>query len=379
MTPKQRVQTALNHQEPDQLPVALGGGPYGVVDELYFKLLQHLNLGDPVEPFRRGHSISYMDDRLLAALGSDTRYVCPGASPSSPVVETDNPDKFLDGYGQTWVRAKPYYYAIGGILAEASDIDDIETMMTWPNPTDPKWTQGVRERAQYLHNNTDCYIIARMVTSHGIYQSACDLRGTETFLLDMAMNPEFAQALVDRVTDNIDGLLKGYLEACGDTIDMIELPGDDYAGNTNLIMSPKMFRHYFKPAIERLVHTIKDYRSDIKVMLHSDGAITPLLPDIIEMGIDVVHPLEPLPAMDLKAIKSEYGDKLAFLGGIDISKAMPGNREDVVAEVKKRIQQLGHGGGYILAPSNHLQADVPPENVITMFEAVREFGQYPLN
>ncbi len=377
MTPKQRVLSALNHEEPDQIPLALGGGPYGIVDELYFKLLKHINLRDPVEPFRHGHSISYMDDRLLEALGVDTRYVWPGASPSSPVVETDDPDKFLDGYGQTWVRAKPYYYAIGGILSEASDIKDIETMMTWPDPSDAKWTQGVAERAKQLHES-DYFVVARMVTSHGIYQTACDLRETETFLLDMAMNPEFSQALVDRVTDNIDGLLKVYLEACGDYIDMIELPGDDYAGNTNLIMSPKMFRHYFKPAIQRLVRTIKDYRSDIKVMLHSDGAITPLLPDIIEIGIDVVHPLEPLPAMDLTAIKAEFGDQLAFLGGIDISHAMPGSQDDVIAEVKTRINQLGAGGGYVLAPSNHLQADVPPENVVTMCEATRSFGQYPL-
>lgn len=378
MTPKERVQAALNHDEPDRIPLALGGGPYGLVDDLYFKMLELLNLGEPDEPFRTGHSISYMDDRLLAALGVDTRYVWPGASPSSPVVETDDPDRFLDGFGQTWVRAQPYYYAIGGILGEAATLDDIESMMTWPDPTDARWTAGVRERAQHLHDTTDYYVIARMVMSHGVYQTACDLRGTEAFLMDMAMNPEFTQALVDRVTDTIDGLLKGYLEACGDLIDMIELPGDDYAGNTNLIMSPAMFRTYFKPAIQRLVGTIRSYRADIKIMLHSDGAITKLLPDIIDLGIDVVHPLEPLPAMDLAAIKAEYGGKLAFLGGIDISHAMPGSREDVVAEVKQRIQQLGPGGGYILAPSNHLQADVPPENVVTLCETAREFGRYPL-
>jgi uroporphyrinogen decarboxylase len=103
-----------------------------------------------------------------------------------------------------------------------------------------------------------------------------------------------------------------------------------------------------------------------------------LLPDIVDIGIDVVHPLEPLPALDLGAVKAEFGDKLAFLGGIDITHAMPGSRDDVIAEVKRRIAQLGPGGGYVLSPSNHLQSDVPAENVTTLFDAARRFGVYPL-
>jgi uroporphyrinogen decarboxylase len=114
-------------------------------------------------------------------------------------------------------------------------------------------------------------------------------------------------------------------------------------------------------------------------MLHSDGAITNLLPDIISLGVDVIHPLEPLPAMDIPAIKEKFGKQVTFLGGIDISHAMPGTREDVIAETKLRISQLAQGGGYILAPSNHLQADVPAENVVTLFETAHQFGKYPIH
>ena len=116
----------------------------------------------------------------------------------------------------------------------------------------------------------------------------------------------------------------------------------------------------------------------MQVMLHSDGAITNFLPDIIDLGIDVIHPLEPLPATDLVSVKEKYGKQVTFLGGIDISHAMPGSREDVIAEAKHRIAQLAPGGGYILAPSNHLQADVPPENVVTLFKTAKEFGKYPI-
>jgi uroporphyrinogen decarboxylase len=112
--------------------------------------------------------------------------------------------------------------------------------------------------------------------------------------------------------------------------------------------------------------------------LHSDGAIAALLPDLVALGVDVIHPLEPLPATDLAAIKARYGKQVSFLGGIDISHAMPGSRQAVVAEVQQRIAQLAPGGGYILAPSNHLQADVPAENVVTLFETTRQLGTYPL-
>jgi uroporphyrinogen decarboxylase len=378
MTPRERVMTSLNHQEPDRVPVALGGGPYGVVDDLYYRLLDLLELGTPIEPFRAGHNISYLDDRLFERLGIDTRYVWPGDSPSSPAAPTDQPDLFLDGYGQPWRRALPYYYATEGILAGAA-VDQIDAIVRWPDPTDPRWTAGVRERARLLKENTDYFVVARMVTSHGPYMTACNLRSTEQYLVDMATNPEFAHALIERVTDSLDGLLKQYIAACGDYVDMVELPGDDYASNLNLIISPRMFREYIKPALQRLVNTIKSYRADIKVMLHSDGLIEKLLPDFIELGIDVVHPLEPVVAMDQTRIKREFGDRLAFLGTIDITHAMPGSAEKVIEEVERRIRQFAPGGGYVLAPSNHLQADVPPGNVVTLFDAARRFGRYPID
>ncbi len=172
--------------------------------------------------------------------------------------------------------------------------------------------------------------------------------------------------------------MKLAMEAGGEYFDMVELPGDDYAGNTNLLISPAMFRKFIKPCIERLIKVIKEHNPNMKVMLHSDGAITKLIPDIITLGVDVIHPLEPLPAVDLSVIKEQFGKQVTFLGGIDISHAMPGTRDDVITETKLRISQLSPGGGYILAPSNHLQADVPTENVVTLFETAREFGRYPI-
>lgn len=378
MTPRQRVQSALAHEEPDTVPLALGGGPYGLVDDLYLRLVKHLDLGEPVPPFRTGHSISYMDDRLLEKLGTDLRYCWPGLLPNSPVIRGEDADTFYDSYGQVWRRAQPYYYTGEGILKEATSIDDIERLVRWPDLSDSRWTQGVVERARMLREQTDYFVAMRMVASHGPFQTACDLRGTEAFLMDMALQPELAHALLDKITTAIEGLLKLAMQAGGEYFDMVELPGDDYAGNTNLLISPAMFRKFIRPCIQRLIKVIKEHNPDTKVMLHSDGAITKLLPDIISIGVDVIHPLEPLPATDMPALKEQFGKQVTFLGGIDISHAMPGTREDVIAEAKLRIAQLASGGGYILAPSNHLQADVPAENVITLFETAHEFGRYPI-
>jgi uroporphyrinogen decarboxylase len=378
MTPRERVLTALAHEEPDTVPLALGGGPYGLVDDLYLRLVKHLNVGEPVPSFRTGHSISYMDDRLLERLGTDLRYCWPGLLPNSPVTRGQDDDTFYDSYGQVWKRALPYYYAGEGILKDATSIDDIERRVRWPDLSDPRWTHGMAERAQMLREHTDYFVVMRMVASHGPFQTACDLRGTEAFLMDMAASPAFAHALLEKITTAIESLLKLAMQAGGKYFDMVELPGDDYAGNMNLLISPNMFRKFIRPCLERLVKVVKEHNPNTKVMLHSDGAITKLIPDIISLGVDVIHPLEPLAATSISAIKEQYGKQVSFLGGIDISHAMPGTREDVIAETKLRIAQLAPCGGYILAPSNHLQADIPVENVVALFETAREFGRYPI-
>jgi uroporphyrinogen decarboxylase len=378
MTPRQRVLATLAHQEPDRVPTALGGGPYGLVDDLYLRLVKYLDLGQPVAPFRSGHNISYMDDRLLEKLGTDLRYCWPGLMPNSPVISSPDENTFYDSYGQIWKRVLPYYYAGNGLLNEAAGKDDIERLVRWPDLSDPVWMAGVAERAQSLRQGSDYFVVMRMVTSHGPFQTACDLRGTNAFLMDLVLDPDFAEALLDKVTTVIEGLIKLAMQAGGDYFDLIELPGDDYAGNSNLLVSPALFRKFIQPCLERLIKAIKKNRPQVKVMLHSDGAITKLLPDIIALGVDVLHPLEPLPANDLVALKEQFGKQISFLGGIDISHAMPGSRQGVRAETRQRIAQLAPGGGYILAPSNHLQADVTEENVVELFHSAYEFGQYPL-
>jgi uroporphyrinogen decarboxylase len=340
--------------------------------------VDYFKLGKPVPPFRTGHSISYMDDRLFEKLGTDIRYVYPHLLPNSPVVPGETPGTFKDSYGQVWHQAKPYYYAGTGILSQMQPEDDLDARLSFPDPADPKWMAGVAERARFLRKNTDYFVTMRMVASHGPFQTACDLRGTENFLMDMGLYPDFAQELLTRIGNFQTGLFKQAMETGGAYFDMIEFPGDDYASNVGTIISPRMFRKFIKPVLAQFVETIRSYRADIQIMFHSDGLLTSLLDDLIEVGVDVIHPLEPLPGVDFREIKKLYGRRVSFLGGIDISHALPGTREEVVREVETRVRQLAPGGGYILAPSNHIQADVPPENVETLYRAARQFGGYPI-
>ena len=376
MKPRERVIAALNHEIPDQLPTALWGGPYGMVDDLYDKVRKLLGIETRNAPFRSGHTINHLDDRVLDKLGTDTRYVWPGASPTSPIYATDTPDRFLDSFNQVWIQTYPYFSAGAGLLENAKEINEIESLVNWPDTSLPKWTAGVADRAAALADAGEHFIIGRMVIGHGPFQLASDLRGTSNFMMDMALNPDFATALLERVTDTITKLTTNYLKATNGHLDMIELPGDDYASNINLIISPAMFRQFIKPCIARMAAAIREIQPDIKIMLHSDGAIVKLIPDFIELGIDVLHPLEPVKGMDVAAVKQEFGTDVAFVGGIDISHAMPGTIADVRKDVERCWEILAPGGGYMLAPCNHLQADVPPENVVELFRYAKEVGKY---
>jgi len=181
-----------------------------------------------------------------------------------------------------------------------------------------------------------------------------------------------------KITDFQVGLFQQALDAGAKYFDKIEFPGDDYASNLGTLISPRNFQEFIKPVLSRVIEAIRLYRPVIFILFYSDGLITSLLDELIDSGVDVIHPLEPLPEVDFAKIKKRLRQTGCIFGVFDISHALPGSQEDVISEVKTRIQQLAPGGGNILAPSNHLQSDVPPENIATSFRAAREFGIYPI-
>ncbi len=373
MKPRERLLATLHHTEPDRVPTALWGSAYGITDGLYFKLVEYLNLGQPLPPFRRrlGHTVNHYDDRILEALEIDIRHVWCGFP------DLGGPQKGggADAWGVTYTQSGPYLTATSHPLASAM-VEDLETY-PWPRVDAYLRLDELKERARYLREHTAYAVVGRAPDSYGIFERCCTLRGTEQFLMDLVDNPSFAEALIAQVSQVLDTLFVRYLETAGPWLDVLELPGDDYAGE-HPIISPRMFDRFFAPAWRRLISTIRSLAPHIKLLFHSDGNMAPFLGRLVDLGIDIFHSVEPLPGVDWASLKARYQGQLCFWGGIDIKQALQGPPEQVIEEVKNRIRLLSAGGGYVLAPSNHLQPDIPPQNVVILFKAAQDYGRYPL-
>ncbi len=371
-SPCERVLAAIAHEEPDRVPLALWGSWYGVTDRLYFNVLDALGWV-PVQPFRPDllHSVNHYDDRLLERLGVDIRHVDPGVTARTAQVDDDG----FDCWGLQWRKAGLYRTASVFPL-EAATIEEISDFEL-PTPDETVDAEAIRSRVAGIQALNLPYAIAgRAVASYGLFEMAQSLRKHEQLLMDMVLDPELVHTLIGRLVDCYSALIERFLDITGDDLDLLELPGDDFAGNNGLIISVSMFDEFFLKPYTKLIATIKAQCPHIKVVCHSDGAMAPLLSRYADMGADVFHPLEPLPATDMVAIKAEVGDRLTFLGGIDIRTTMQGSPQGIVDEVKERIGQLAPGGGYILAPANHLQVDVSPENLFALCDGAREYGRY---
>jgi uroporphyrinogen decarboxylase len=317
---------------------------------------------------------NYYDDRVLDRLDTDVRYVWSGFTDLGGArMEVDG----RDAWGVQWERYGPNVSCIGSPLAGATleQIADYD----WPDPEKYFDFELMKSRLAMLKKEYPTHAIgARAVNSYGPFEQAADLRSRVEFYMDTIDKPDVAQLIIEKTTDVIVRGQEIYLDVVGKDIDFLEVPGDDYGSNETLMVSPDTFRNLFKPALTRIIQSVKDYRSDLPVVFHSDGAITEIIPDLVEIGLDILNPLEPLPVTDWVAIKEEYGQQLCFMGGIDIRKALPGPVEGIIEEVKKQISIFGPGGGYLLTSANHMQIDVPPENIVAMFDTGHEFGRYPL-
>ncbi|MFW5728985.1 MAG: uroporphyrinogen decarboxylase family protein [Spirochaetota bacterium] len=374
MTPKQRVQRTLNHDIPDRVPTALWGSYYTLNDDTYFQVLDYLGLGEPLPPFRKHmpRNSNYYDDRVLDAFDTDVRYVWSGFTDLGGA-RMDGDRK--DAWGVEWRRSGPHISSVNPPLAGAGE-EEVDAY-DWPDPEGYLDFDLMASRMATLKRDyPDHAIGARAVNSYGPFEQASVLRGREDFYMDMIAEPEVAQRIVDGVTDVIVRAQEIYLEKVGADIDFFEIPGDDYGGMEDLMISPEHFRSMFKPALRRIVESVKSFRADLPVVFHTDGVIKRVVPDLVEIGIDVLNPLEPLPANDWPEIKRSYGDRLCFMGGVDLRNALTGSKDDVENDVRRCIETFASEGGYILTSANHMQADIPPENIRHMFESARRVGTY---
>ena len=375
MKPRERVVTALSHQEPDRLPISLGGTAHKISDPLFEALWQHFGIQSRPARVLTGISFTYYDDRLLDALETDTRFLHLG--PAEPYRKRIYEDGRYDNeWGITFQDEGHYQGVVGNPLRDAT-LDDLESY-AWPDVNEPRRVHGLRERAEHLFRNTDTALVAYRPTPSGLFETASMLRGMEQFMVDMLADKEFAGALLDRILAIHMELYRLQLGAVGRYVQIVEVL-DDYGTQAGLMISPALYRELLLPRHRQLVALIRELAPQARIMFHSCGGVAPLIPDFIEAGFDVLNPLQPRAAgMDFPRIKRDYGEQISYLGGVDVQQALRGSRAEVEQEVKERIRVLAPGGGYILAPSHNLSHDVPVENVLHMLEVVRQSSTYPI-
>ena len=363
---RRRVFAALDHREGDRIPV-----DYWACGEVTSRLLAYHNLGH--------------EEQLLERLGVDLRYVMGPAFAGQQLRRRED-GMTVDHWGvvrrpmtvegtdraeRSWTWS--YLHVHQPPLEQFSSVAELEAYPHWPS-ADIWDYSGVRQECQAARE-TGCAVVngGDRLDRTAQLKPAMYLRGTEQFMSDLLLEPKLAQCILEHIVEYYLEYNRRVFEAAGDTIDIFFM-GDDMGTQTSLWVSPRHYRQFFKASFRRfndLAHA-----HGLKTMYHSCGNVTALVPDFIDCGLDILQSLQPA-AMDLAALKREYGRDLTFQGGMDIQQTLPsGTPAEVAAEVRQRAETLGQGGGFIFGTAHNLLPDVPTDNIVALFKAYLEYGRY---
>ena len=382
MTPRERVVKALNHEEPDKVPVDLGGSltNAGIAKKAHSELMKYLsskeNEAEVVDVYQQ---LVRPDERLLKRFEIDVYGIGTKPPKSWELIIKEDKDNYhyTDEWGIKYRMPKKhgYYFDIVEYPLAGLGRESLKNYQ-WPDPHDPGRTEGLEEKVKDLYENTDYALFFNAATS-GIFEKSCALRGTENFYVDLIADPKFAGAILDKMVEFYLGYWEEMLPLVGKYVQVVKM-GDDLGGQNGPLINPQIYRKMIKPRQREIFSFIKK-RTNAKLYFHSCGSVYEFIPDIIELGVDVLNPIQVSARdMDTRRLKQEFGDRLSFWGAVDTQRILPfGKPEDVEEEVKKRIADLASGGGYILSSVHNIQANVPPENIVAMFEAARKYGEYP--
>ena len=376
-TPRERVRLALDHREPDRVPLDLGStGNTGITAIAYQKLLSYLGVEAEVVVWDRMQQLALPDERVLLRLGIDTRGLWLGGPEKRP-------DRFLDGdsYEDEWgvVRSRPpggfYYDLVRSPLSGDITANDIRAF-PWPDPEDPGRFRGVGEKARRIREQTHFALVVHAAA--GFITRSQYLRGFEDWFMDVIAQPDLVGMILDRTLEWQMAIVARLLREIGQYADVVML-GDDIGAQGGPLVSPAAYRKVLKPRQAKLFALVHEL-SSAKLLYHTCGSVIDLLDDLVEIGVDVLNPVQVSAArMDTAELKRRFGDRLSFWGAIDTQRVMPlGTAEEVRAETRKRLADLAPGGGYVVDTVHNIQADVPPENIVAMYEEAARVGHYPL-
>jgi uroporphyrinogen decarboxylase len=358
MKPRERVLTALSREQPDRCPVQVSFTP-----EFARRLRKEMGLDGPQGHNPHGGGNSYQLER---ALGEDLLLTSVGWA--NCYYQFDH--GYTDEWGVGWKLCEyntpfgdgHYTETCGHPLAD----DDAISRYHPPDPNRPELYRDAERLVREY--GRDYFIVGVTVTT--IFETAWALRGMERLMMDFLTDPDLAATILDIPFQYHLTVAKKLVQL---GVDMIWL-GDDIGGQSAMIISPAMWRRFFKPRMAQFIAEVKRINRDVKVAYHSDGVINPVIPELIEIGVDVLNPVQP-GCMDPAQLKLEFGDRLCFWGSIDEQRTLPfGTPEDVSKEVRTRLDTLGKGGGLILGPTHHLQLDTPMENFWAMMRTIQRGG-----
>jgi len=377
MTPRERLRKALQHLEPDRVPIDFGQDFHNGINEVAYRNLLsylHIEVPDPIPVYDLMQRLAVVDERVLERFHVDTRYIM--ARPDEHfALKLEGDGSFEDEWGVYRKRCGYYCDTVRSPLARKSQAE--VSNYRFPDPAEPSRFRGLREKARRLYQTTEYALMAGQAAS--LYYFSTELRGFEDFMADLADDPALVELLLDRVLEWMMEFTSHYLDEIGEYVEVWWM-GDDWGMQTGPIMSPAIFRALFKPRYRRLIELVKS-KTKAKVCLHTCGATYWILQDLIDAGIEVVHPLQPTAKgnEDPVRIKRDYGDRLCFYSNIANTTILPhGKPEDVAQEVRRKIAALAPGGGYVFSGGHNIQADVPPANIVALFDTAYETGRYPL-
>jgi len=382
ITSRERAELILNHEEADRICIDYGGTRCSGIHYLAQKELKsHLGIDNEdnpiVDPMQQ---IAMPDSKLLELFHGDF-YPVFAQSPDNwelEIIEEENCQWYIDEWGTKCSKPKNSYWfdPVEHPLENAESVEEVSNY-SMPDPKDPGRTRGLREKIKSIRENTD-YAIAIGAPTGGLFETGYWLRGWETWLIDTARNPKIVKTIVEKLVNWQMQYWDKVLDEVGDLIEVVQI-GDDLGGQNSPLINPESYRSLFKEPQRKLCEKIKS-KTSAKIFLHSCGEIYDFLPDIVDVGIDIINPVQvSCPKMgDTSKLNEEFGKDLVFWGGgCDVHKILPrGTTDEVEKEVIKRIKDLSPGGGFVFNAVHNIQPDVPPENIVKMYETAYKFGYY---
>ena len=371
MTARQRVLAALSHQQPDRVPIDLGStivtGISIVADN---NIKQHLGSDLPdTRVYDNSASLAIVDEPIMERFGVDTRGVKAGLSDTVRAKQSEADETMLWdewGFWRKFSSETSTYFLDHAPLSGEITLQSILNY-DWPDPDDPGRTRGLREQILSLRQQGEWAIVLSLPTNFIL--TSFELRGFEDWYIDSKLNQKLLGSLMDQILEIQLATCANILNEVGDLVDIVA-NFDDLAMQDRIIVSMPDYDQLLEPRLRKLITFIRS-ATEARIMHHTDGAVEPVLGSLIDMGVDAVNPVQvSAKGMgNIRQLKQKYGDHLAFWGGIDTQSLLPfGSPQEISQSVRETIEILNKEGGYILGSVHNIQNDVPPQNILTMYE-----------